>query len=886
MSSESQPTRQQLRDIQLWLNHLDECCESKPERVLEETEKASPLLASWTSADAYAWLMALRTKAFRFVDDIDGVCETADSVLEVLAGDEAVVGCLELEKGMALNQFDRPREAAASLSRAVMVFERHGDPGGQAWALVALAESYCAIGYQEDPEPLLRRALELSEKVGDQRNARRAWKQLAVVHRHRGQVDQALVAIEKALTGDMTPHTRANYQLERGHLLAWTGRFADSDADYEEAAIAYLAHRDVLGQGNIERALAHNALMLGRFKEGLMRLGNAAAHYLAIGNKTGLGYVLREQASARFAQGDHAGAAEDAERGLKTFRAGTDTLGLAGMLNTTARMQHRLGNAERARQLLDEAVRLTTSGTNPLAKANALALRAEIDPDSSVRVSAAEESARLFAEMGVWSGEAIARAAQAKAMREVNDSQGALEAFNAAVQALRRARIQVIDPGRRADHDFALRDVTTTLFNLGIDLGGADANLACANLLLDMAPLGLRADLANRAPGSATSQFVRRIASLPVRRSAEPSSQRHLLQQLSAVLAAIEPTQDSFWVSFDEVQAAHPGEALLVIGLPQHDGTLPIAWTVPTQSLRCALVPLSESMVDRLDSLGYAIGADRSAALWEESSREWQTELVDVLLPPELQEWLVQPGSQLVVLLPPLLSHLPIEALLIDGVPLGVRTAVARIPAPSSPLRSRPGPVAAINAYLDPALSWSPERAVLTENSAQQVTEAAEAAGLLGANRLTLIGCHGTAETRLDGALLSTDGARVLDAIDLLRQPLTDSVIVFESCYSGRYLGERTGEQLTLATVALVAGARAAVAGLFSLPADDETTGVISAALIEAIAQGREPAEALRHARQVYWESRPERVQRPGSETESMSADAPWAWAGLVAFTH
>ena len=540
MSSESQPTRQQLRDVQLWLNHLDECCESEPERVLEETEKASPLLASWTSADAYAWLMALRTKALRFLDDIDGVCETADSVLDVLAGDEAVVGCLELEKGMALNQFDRPHEAAVSLSRAMTVFQRHGDPGGQAWASVALAESYCASGYREDPEPLLRRALELSEQVDDRRNARRAWKQLAVVLRHRGQVDQALVAIENALTGDMTPHARANYQLERGHLLAWTGRFADADADYEEAAVAYLAHGDVLGQGNTERALAHNALTLGRFDDGLRRLGNAAAHYLEIGNMTGLAYVLREQASTRFGQGDHAGAVEDAERGLKAFRAGTDALGLAGMLNTTARMQHRLGNAERARQLLGEAVALSALGTNPLARANALALRAEIDVDSSVRVSAAEESARLFAGIGVCTGEAIARAAQAKAMHEINDRQGALLAFKAAAHALRRSRIEVIDPGRRADHDFALRDVTTTLLNLGVDVGGPAADLACANLLLDMAPLGLRADLANRAPGSATNEFVRRVADLPARRSAEPSSQRHLLQQLSAVLAAID----------------------------------------------------------------------------------------------------------------------------------------------------------------------------------------------------------------------------------------------------------------------------------------------------------------------------------------------------------
>lgn len=886
MSHEAKPSREQLREVQIWLTHLDARCEAEPQRVLEETAEASALLASWTSADAYAWLMALRAKAFRLVDDLDGVCDTVDAVLPMLDDDQVVVANLDLEKGMALTQFDRPREAAVCLKHAAQVFAHHGDQSGQAWALVGLADAYCGSGYPEDPYPLLRQALELSERSGEERIARRAWKQLAVVYRHRGDVGLALAAIENALQGVMTPHTRANYLLERGHLLTWSSRFADADADYEEAAVAYLEYGDALGQGNVERALAHNALMLGRFDDGLRRLRTAAEHYRRARNTTALGYVLREQSSTRFALDDLRGAARDADEGLEAFRRSADLLGLAGMLNTAARMQNRLGEHDRAQQLLAESLSLTGLGANPLARANALALQAEIDADVGRRVTAAEESARMFADMGVWVGEAIARAAHAKALAESGPDRDPMQAFAAAVKALRRARVEVVDPGRRADHDFALRDVTTTLLNVGGTVGSAAADLACADLVLDSAPLGLRADLTAGAPSRRVKGFVRRAEALPVRSAADPASQRPLLQQLSAVLATIDPAEGASWFGFADIQATHPEHALLAIGLPQHDGTLPIAWALPTSSRpHFALMPLSATAVDSLDSLGYAIGADRSSPLWEASARGWQTELTDVVLPPDLRRWAMQPGGRLAVLLPPLLAHLPIEALLVDSEPLGVRVSVSRIPAPNGALPRQPQAIARINGYLDAALSWEPERAVIRVHNGAYSRAAEQAPRLLSTHSLTLIGCHGRAEIRLDGALLSTAGERVLDAVDLLRQPLTESVVIFESCYSGRYLGERTGEQLTLATTALVAGARAAIAGIFSLPADDETTGVIVAALIDGIARGVDTAEALRHARQIYWESRPQRVRRPGTATGWMEADAPWAWSGLVAFT-
>lgn len=885
MSSDSQPTRQQLHDVQIWLTHLDERCEAEPHRVLEETGVAAPVLAAWASTDAYAWLMALRAKAFRLVDDLENVHGTVDAVLPQLRDDQVVVAHLELEKGMALTQFDRPKEAAVCLRHAVDVFARHGDQCGEAWALVALADAYSGSGYPEDPYPLLRRALNLAEATDDERATRRAWKQLAVTYRHRGELAHALEAIEQALDGDLSSHTRANYLLERGHLLTWSGRFGEADADYEEAAIAYLECRDELGRGNVERALAHNALMLGRFDDGLKRLGVAAEHYQRAENLTGLGYVLREQSSTRLAQGDTVGAIQDAEQGLEVFRASADVLGLAGMLTTTARMQHRLGNGGRAEQLLVESLSLTANGANPLARANALSLQAEIDPDAGQRIGAAKEAARLFSRLEVWVGEAMAHAAHVKALSEFATGDP-MPTFAAAVHALRRARIGVVDPGRRADHDFALRDVTTTLLRAGTAVGGISADVACANLVLDSAPLGLRSDLTAGAPGPAVADFISRVASLPVRRLADAASQRPLLQQLSATMAAIDPPSEVPWFSFADVQAVHPDHAVLVVGSPQHDGTLPLAWALPNAANPSfALVSLDERAVDSLDSLGYAVGTGRSVPLWEDSARSWQTELTEVLLPAELQCWALREGGRLAVLLPPLLAHMPIEALLVEAIPLGVRVAVSRIPAPNGHVPRQPHARRHLNGYLDPALPWAPERAMLCMHEADCITDAAQVPALLGTNTVTHIGCHGVAETRIDGALVSTAGERVLDAVDLLHQPLTDSVVIFESCYSGRYMGERTGEQLTLATTALVAGATAAVAGLFSLPADDETTGVISAALIDGLSRGVDASEALRRARLAYWEGRPESVRRPGGESASMPSDAPWAWAGLVAFT-
>lgn len=116
----------------------------------------------------------------------------------------------------------------------------------------------------------------------------------------------------------------------------------------------------------------------------------------------------------------------------------------------------------------------------------------------------------------------------------------------------------------------------------------------------------------------------------------------------------------------------------------------------------------------------------------------------------------------------------------------------------------------------------------------------------------------------LSGALMASDATVVATAADLLSVTLRGSTIALESCYSGRYLGPRTGEQFMLATAALLAGAHSVIGGTFALPADDTCTGVIAARTLAELRDGVFAGEALRRARAAYLASPPSQLRLPG----------------------
>lgn len=876
MSDDTGPSPENIRTIQAWLTHLDARSEEEPQAVLDSTQDALHLLATWESSDAYAWALALRAKAFRLLDSLPEVLITTEAGLNALDGDEQVAAHLHLEAGMALTQFGRTTEAVEHLQEADRIFEATDDKSGRAWALVSLAEAIEGSDLHKDPETLLKIAVDLANTSGDVRAERRAWKQLAVTYRHRGKPAQAIDAIWRALVGDMSDHTRANYQLELGHLMAWTGDYAGSDSAYEDALVAYVDHSDYLGQANVERALATNALLLGRHTQGAKRLNRAAELYRRINSKTGLGYVLRERAILRLILDDREGALSDIKEGLSCFRTTSDTFGLSSILNAAVRVRHTVGDSPGAQQAFNEARSMLDSNANPLSKAGILLLQAEISDSATTRLDSSQRSAYLYGEMGISTGEALALSRLAMAYTDLGKLDCARSAAVSAIEVLRRARKQVADPGRRGDHDFALRDVTSNLLTTSVHLNDA---IMLADLIIDEAPVGLRRAFHDGHLDVVSNDFLARlkVAQPPI--LASTIRRASLIQQINARISFIDPNEAPIWTSFQALASAHPKDIVIAFGSPTSDRKLPVAWQLPGESPQSRLAPLDDISIEQIDALGQVFDADQSHLLWVTQDRSWQTDLTRALIPlPVLEHLSRKEPVSIAALFPSVLAHIPFEALIFNGQPVGIRAAVVRLTVPTT---AKVEPILKQTvAYLDPELSWAPERRALKTFS----HEPNRFRSLLGPDRLIFIGCHGETAFRAEGALVASDGSRVIDALDLLARPLSNSIVVIAACNAGRYMGPRTGEQLHLATLSLLAGASSSIAGLFALPSNDLCTGIITSTLICELEAGVPAPEALRRAREAYWLQRPSILPVPGQLEVSMSGDAPWAWAGLCAY--
>ena len=600
-----------------------------------------------------------------------------------------------------------------------------------------------------------------------------------------------------------------------------------------------------------------------------------------LGNETGLAYVLRERALVRLAEGNSDGAKHDATEGIDALRRRGDQLGLAGMLRVAARIAHVGGQKQLAYALLTEAAALVADGSNPLAEAGVLLMRAEIDPDRAARRDAARQAAVLYEGMAVAPGHAHALTLAARAEMDSEDRVAALALLRTAATIWMRARALVSEPARRADHDFALRDVVTVALRTAADLGGNEADALAADILVQDAPLGLRRAMRTGEIGERAKDVISR-ARAPSVRSRGSRTTRVLLQQLGFALSTVQPESEDDVVRFEQLRDAHPAAAILAVAQPTRDSELPVAWAIPHERTRFRLSPLTTAQIDAVDDLGRAVVLERTDVLWEPNARGWQDTLASAFLPQDLVDWLVaHEPAELVIVLPPVLAHVPVEALLIEGRPLGVIAAVRRLPVVSASRDERD--VRAVVAYLDPALPWAHERAACP----QATVDGAAFRASLGERQLILIGCHGDSAVRIEGTLTATGGVRILDAIDLLAQSLRHGVVVLEACFAGRYFGPRTGEQLNLATVALLAGASEAIAGLFALPANDHTTGRIAGHALLELQAGVSAPEALRRARATYWSRRDQLVPRPGpdqNERDVMLGDSPWAWAGLCAY--
>jgi len=872
----SPPDVARLRRIQAQLEDLSNLVETDPRRVLGAMPMLLAELQHWPQRDAYLWCLHLSAQAFRFTDELDSAIGTAELGLDVADPDSEFAAGLHLEAGMALNQNGSQADAEPHLRAAASIYEQLEDPAGRAWALVALAESLCGLAREDDALQFVTDGEITARVAGDQRVLMRALKQRAVVQRIRGDAADALTAIETVAAGT-TGHARANALLERGHILTMTSEYAGATDDYVAASIEYTAHGDTLGLANTERALATIDLLLGRDSSGQRHLDAAATLYRQIGNASGLGYALRELSVARLGR-DPAGAEADAAEAVRAFESSGDLLGLTGAWRAVARIAAVRGDDDRVAAALTNAEQTARDTKNLLAVAGIRLMQAEIG-DSAHREQAAVEALYLYDQLDILIGSAHAAAFAASAT-VTNSPHTALQHLETAALRLRRARGRVVDPARRADHDLSLRTIPATVVEVAATIGTQAAHDLAADALLDSFPLGLRTAHAGNGLPDEIVQFARRAQRL--QDSGDAAALRAALHRLAVAIATLPRTTDDAQhrLRLADLRAAAPDAAVLLVGAPLSSGQVPVVAALTAADVSLHLPALDEAAVDAVDKLGRVADGGSLDVLWRAESRTWQNTLADVFLPPELRERLRQesPGEVLLVV-HPMLSHVPFEALNVDADrPLGVAAAVRRLPllTPTAEQVS----IERVAAFFDPALKWPSEQAVVGHGS----PTVAEWLADLGAHTLGVLAAHGDAGPGFSGWLTTTDRLQTVTAADLLAKRLEGSVVVFEACWAGRHVGHRTGETLNMTTAAFLAGAAGVIAGLWALPADPECTGQITADCLAAVGVGVRPAEALRRARERFLAERDTTVRVPGGGRVRMDKAAPWAWAGLCAF--
>lgn len=871
------PDRHRLRAVQGVIDDAVDRVERDPATVLHQLTEVIEETRHWTRSDAHGWCLLLTARALRFLDALADAVTVAEAALGQASGDLAAH--LHLEAGLALNQADQPRAAEAHLRTAIDGFAADADPFGVSWACTALAESLCATGRTTEAASTVARALDATDEP---RCRVRALKQQAVVKRQLGDLATALALIQEVVALSPTRHFRANALLELGHIHSHYQDYRGADAAFADAAVEYLACSDSLGQANTHRAMATNDLLLGRIEAGLRHLHRAEELYGEAGHRSGRGYVLCQRSTVLASRGELAAAEAAATTAIDLFSDNADPFGLCTAHRTRARIravQHDLPETQRE---LTRALEYARASASPLAVAGVLLAQAELVVEPDHRIAAARQAAEHYRALHLPLGAAYALARCAAAMSDAQHD----EALTLAAEASRElfsARSNVSSPDARADQSFSSRDVTTSILHVCHVVNTEAAHRLAAATLLDDVPLGLRAIRAHGDIPEPAQAILGRIERIRARSGGiDPASERPLLQQLSVALTTLAPEHAPPRPDLEDLRRTHPASAILIIGSPTSQARLPIAWALPHGPAGVTAPEITAEHAAMIDALGSVSATEAThVALWYPDQLHWQHALSALLLPSEVSTWLRHPPSvpHLVVVMAPVLAHLPLEALLIDDVPLGVRAAVVRVPIPA--VTCAAPQLDSVIAYLDPAVTWDLERAALRPH--RPTTDPAHMRQQLGSDRLIVIGCHGHAASGLSGTLTAADGTPVLTAADMLSTSLCGSVVLLEACWAGRYVGARMGEHLTLATAALLAGAHRVTAGLFALPADQTCTGRISSAFIGELRHGHHAAEALRRARSQYWSDPPPAVEVPGT-TQTMSARAPWAWAGLVTY--
>jgi tetratricopeptide (TPR) repeat protein len=190
----------------------------------------------------------------------------ADIGLTLRAVDDPTAGYLLLQRARAATVEERFQSAIGDGRNAERMFQAHEHLHGLATCLRGLGYAYTAAGQLEVAEPVLRKALQLAEQIGNAEDIGGALTNLGIVLAERGSIDEAIQCDRRAIQ-----------EFERiGH---GSGR---------STAYANLAEK-LAAQGAFEEATIYcdRALQLAEAIGNLFSVADARATRAAILSKTG-----------------------------------------------------------------------------------------------------------------------------------------------------------------------------------------------------------------------------------------------------------------------------------------------------------------------------------------------------------------------------------------------------------------------------------------------------------------------------------------------------------------------------------------------------------------------------------------------------------------------
>jgi tetratricopeptide (TPR) repeat protein len=774
------PAAERVVAVQALLESLGERVESEPDPVLRQLLELISEVKSWPDLSAFAWASYIGAQACRFLDRLDQAVGIAEAALK-LAGDKIpqLAAHLRLELGMALTQAGHYTEALPALEAAAEWFAADGDTSGLARALVSLGTAHRVLGQLSSSSDLLGKAVDAAQRAEDDRLRRRALRESAVTWRHRGESVRSLEILEELLPEEPAEsHGRANTLAELGHSSVQLHDLEGAQRAYRQAALLYARWNDPLGAANVERAVGNIAAQLSRYSDAMTHLNAAVTGYETAGYRHGLANALWDRSLVRLACKDTKPAMADAFRAWRLFLAARDTVGESGALRAMGQVAYALGRESLCARVLARSLRLSEANGVQLAIANTLLHQTEMTGALPERYAAAIRAASIYEQMDLPVGIAQAASHAARLALDLGDRNQALAWAARCAAEVGAARRRLGDHSHRADFGPTAARATSRAYHVCAALGGPEAVRIASDLVIDEGAIAI-GDVLHR--GRLPARITRPLAQLTAGGPMPDTVRSGLLNRIGAYLTAVDPKNPPPHTSFAELAAAYHPAAVLAFGTPVDGRNVTVAFSAPGHETTFELRRLSAAAVDIIDAIGLLSGgAPDLDLLWDPDATTWTRDLSGEILPAAMLHWLrTRPGTPLILLAHPSLAHLPFEALLVDGTPLGVLCGIRRQPAPVFRSAMVAGLIARAG-FADPDLRHGPERAAFGEDHLMSTPAAFREA--LGPGTLIWACCHGETGIGLDRYLRTDGGARVLDAGDLLGRDLTHSIVVLESC--------------------------------------------------------------------------------------------------------